>query len=75
MHAQSALKVHTTDLKAFDGLPATQPLPTLTSPYIVQANDLNKAAHFNCLNWMWQPIATDLHSQNLAALLTHTPMF
>ena len=73
MHAQSALKVHTTDLKAFDGLPATQPLSTLTSPYIVQANDLDKAAHFNCLNWMWQPIATKLHSQNLAALLSHTP--
>ena len=65
--------MHTTDLKAFDGLPATQPLSMLTSPYIVQANDLDKAAHFNCLNWMWQPIATKLHSQNLTTLLTHTP--
>ncbi|MDN5512093.1 asparaginase [Acinetobacter sp.] len=73
VHAQTALKIHTTELDAFNGVNAAQPI-TLSSQYhIVQENDISKAATFNCLSLMAQPIAIEQQIANLKNLQQHPP--
>ncbi len=55
IHAQTALKIHTTELDAFSGKNAAEPI-SHSSIYIVHDNDLHKAARFNCLSLMMQPL-------------------
>lgn len=73
VHAQTALKIHTTELDAFNGVNAAQPI-TLSSQYhIVQENDISKAATFNCLSLMAQPITIEQQIANLKNLQQHPP--
>ena len=64
LHAQTALKQHTTELNAFAGQNAQVNLATIQHSYIVHEHDIAKAAAFNCLSLilqlltMTQPIET-----------------
>ncbi|MFP3366627.1 asparaginase domain-containing protein, partial [Pseudoalteromonas sp. SIMBA_148] len=49
LHAQTALKQHTTELNAFAGQNAQINLATIQHSYIVHEHDIAKAAAFNCL--------------------------
>lgn len=73
IHGQSALKVHTTELRAFEGLDANHEIQQVLAPYIVQESDLAQSAQFNCLSIMWQPLSPELQVQNLRNLLVHLP--
>src|SRR5699024_10567531 len=56
IHAQTALKRHTTELDAFAGLNAKENIITHQQSYIVHEPDIEKARSFNCLSLMTQPI-------------------
>lgn len=73
VHAQTALKIHTTELDAFNGVNAAQPITPSSQPHIVQENDISKAATFNCLSLMAQPIAIEQQIANLKNLQQHPP--
>lgn len=73
IHASSALKVHTTELDAFSGLPAAQAHELTVSPFIVHEAHLAQAAEFNCLSLMLQPAALNTLQQNLTAIVSNTP--
>ena len=73
MHAQTVLKVHTTELRAFDGLDANKEMKPVLTPYIVQDADINRSAQFNCISLMWQPLSPELQCQNLRNLLAALP--
>ena len=75
LHAQTALKRHTTELDAFTGLLAEQPMAQDLKTHIVQTDDIERSARFNCLNLMMQPVALEQHIQNLRNLLTAPPDF
>lgn len=73
VHAQTALKIHTTELDAFNGVNAAQPI-TLSSQYhIVQENDIHKAATFNCLSLMMQPLDLAQQVANLQNICQAPP--
>lgn len=73
IHARSALKRHTTELAAFTGLNADTPL-TITSKVVDITNELiAKAAIFNCISYMLQPISTLQHLKNLQQFLVNPP--
>ena len=55
-HAQTTLKVHTTELDAFTGIPATKEYLTSTNQFIVQDHHITQAAQLCVLNLMLQPI-------------------
>ena len=73
LHAQTALKQHTTELNAFAGQNAQVNLATLQHSYIVHEHDIEKAAAFNCLSLMLQPLAIEQHITNLKNLQQHAP--
>ncbi|MBF4519641.1 MULTISPECIES: asparaginase domain-containing protein [Acinetobacter] len=76
IHAATALKQHTTELNAFTGqsaLACSEILPYDEPPLSITAQHIEKAQHFNCLNWMLQPIALSALIQNLKALQQHPP--
>ena len=73
IHAQTALKRHTTELNAFIGLDAHLDIKHESHTFIIQDIHIQKADKFNCLNWMLQPIEQDLLYFNLNALLTNPP--
>ena len=73
LHAQTALKQHTTELNAFAGQNAQINLATIQHSYIVHEHDIAKAATFNCLSFMLQPLAIEQHIANLKNLQQQTP--
>ena len=73
MHAQTALKQHTTELNAFAGVNAQVNLAMVQHSYIVHEHDIEKAAAFNCLSLMLQPLAIEQHIANLKNVQQHAP--
>ena len=73
LHAQTALKQHTTELNAFAGQNAQMNLATIQHSYIVHEHDIAKAATFNCLSFMLQPLAIEQHIANLKNLQKQAP--
>ena len=73
LHAQTALKQHTTELNAFAGQNAQVNLATIQHSYIVHEHDIAKAAAFNCLSFMLQPLAIEQHIANLKNLQQQAP--
>ncbi len=73
MHAQTALKQHTTELDAFAGVNAQVNLAMVQHSYIVHEHDIEKAAAFNCLSLMLQPLAIEQHIANLKNVQQHAP--
>lgn len=74
-HAQTALKTHTTELDAFSGLSSNVEFTPQQNELIVQDAQIEKAASFQILNWMMQPIATQHLVQQLRHLLPDPPHF
>ena len=72
IHAQTALKIHTTELDAFSGKNAAEPI-SHSSIYIVHDNDLHKAARFNCLSLMMQPLDLAQQITNLQTICQAPP--
>ncbi|CAM9116293.1 asparaginase [Acinetobacter pseudolwoffii] len=75
MHAQTALKQHTTELNAFSGLEANIAIQTSQQCYQIEAEDIKKAAGFNCMSIMIQPIDLAQQLNNLHSLLARPPHF
>lgn len=75
MHAQTALKQHTTELNAFSGLEANITIQASQQCYQVKAEDIKKAAGFNCMSIMIQPIDLAQQLNNLYSLLARPPHF
>lgn len=75
IHARTALKYHTTELKAFTGLNAKNQIQCNTEAHLVHEQDIKKSQAFNCLNLMMQPIEISAHLQNLKQLLQQPPHF
>lgn len=75
IHAQTALKQHTTELDAFAGLNAKEHLVKPQQSYIVHEHDIEKAQLFNCLSLMAQPIAIEQQISNLKNLQQNPPHF
>ena len=73
LHAQTALKQHTTELNAFAGRNAQVNLATIQHSYIVHEHDIAKAAAFNCLSVMLQPLAIEQQIANLKNLQQQAP--
>lgn len=73
LHAQTALKQHTTELNAFAGRNAQVNLATIQHSYIVHEHDIAKATTFNCLSFMLQPLAIEQHIANLKNLQQQSP--
>lgn len=73
IHAQTALKQHTTELAAFAGLNAQVNLAMAQPSYIVHEHDIEKAAAFNCLSLMLQPLTIEQHIANLKNVQQHAP--
>ncbi|MND56488.1 L-asparaginase 1 [compost metagenome] len=73
LHAQTALKQHTTELNAFAGRNVQVNLATIQHSYIVHEHDIAKAATFNCLSLMLQPLAIEQHIANLKNLQQQAP--
>src|SRR5690606_30248903 len=73
IHAQTALKRHTTELDAFAGLNAKENLITHQQSYIVHEPDIEKAQLFNRLSLMTQPIAIEQQIKNLKNLQQQLP--
>ena len=73
IHAQTALKQHTSELNAFAGLNAEENLSTAQQSYVVHEQDLQKAQAFNCLSLMVQPVAIEQQITNLKYFQQHPP--
>lgn len=76
IHAATALKQHTTELNAFIGqsaLVCTESKSQNEPAFNISSQHIEKAQHFNCLNWMLQPIAISALVDNLKALQQHPP--
>lgn len=73
IHASTALKTHTTELNAFSGQAIDKHHQSDASAFIIHEEHLNKAAKFNCLSLMLQPIALSNLEQNLATISTQPP--
>ena len=73
IHAQTALKRHTTELDAFTGIDANLAISANTDVINVTESLIIKAQCFNCLNIMWQPIAIDAQIQNLELFIENPP--
>lgn len=74
-HAQTTLKVHTTELDAFSGVRAEQHCPTTADALIIQPEHIAKAAQMSMLNLMLQPIAKEQLITQLNNLLLDPPDF
>ncbi len=75
LHAQTALKQHTTELNAFSGLEANIAIQTSQQCYQIEAEDIAKAAGFNCMSIMMQPVDLTPQLNNLNNLLARPPHF
>ena len=78
-YAQTAFKVHTTDLNAFNGINIQQEHQDFSSkailPLHVETAHIEKAKELNIINWMMLPIEQSQLSQNLQSLLHQAPNF
>lgn len=74
-HAQTALKIHTTELNAFSGVLAEQPCTVAQSAHMVTAHDLQKSQSLSVVSLMAQPIALSAFKQQLNNLLKFPPHF
>ena len=75
LHAQTALKQHTTELNAFSGLEANIAIQTSQACYQIKAEDITKATEFNCMSIMMQPVDLTQQLNNLNNLLARPPHF
>lgn len=75
LHAQTALKQHTTELNAFSGLEANINIQTSQHCYAVEAKDMSKATAFNCMSIMMQPVDLSQQVNNLNNILARPPHF
>lgn len=75
LHAQTALKQHTTELNAFSGLDANIAIQTSQACYQIEAEDIAKAAEFSCMSIMMQPVDLTQQLNNLNNLLARPPHF
>ena len=74
-HAQTTLKVHTTELDAFTGIPATKECLTSTHQFIVKDDHITQAAQLCVLNLMLQPIPQQQLILQLKNILAAPPQF
>ena len=74
-HAQTTLKIHTTELDAFTGIPATQECQTSANKFIVQDDHITQAAQLCVLNLMLQPIPQQQLILQLKNILAAPPQF
>ena len=74
-HAQTTLKIHTTELDAFTGIPATQECQTSANKFIVQDKHITQAAQLCVLNLMLQPISPHQFTLQLKNILAAPPQF
>lgn len=78
-YAQTAFKVHTTDLNAFNGITIQEEHQDFSSkallPLHVEMMHIEKANMLNIINWMMLPIEKNQLSQNLKQLLNQVPDF
>ncbi|MBJ8441639.1 asparaginase [Acinetobacter junii] len=74
-HAQTVLKVHTTELDAFAGVDAHQSCQTSIENFIVQAEHIERASSLTVLNLMLQPIAKEQLAAQLENLIKKPPHF
>jgi len=75
IHGRTALKQHTTELKAFAGVEAEVRTPPQPSVRLIHSSDLLKAEQFNCMSIMMQPIGLNQQYLNLKQLLSTPPHF
>lgn len=75
IHAQTALKRHTTERDAFAGLAAEKDLNKVSLPYLVTEHDIQKIRGFNCISLMLQPIDLSQQVNNIKNLLHQPPHF
>ncbi len=75
IHGRTALKQHTTELKAFAGVEAEVRIPPQPPVQLIQSSDLLKAEKFNCMSIMMQPIGLKSQYSNLKQLLAAPPHF
>lgn len=75
IHAQTALKRHTTERDAFTGLAAEKDLNKVSLPYLVTEHDIQKIRGFNCISLMLQPIDLSQQVNNIKNLLHQPPHF
>jgi L-asparaginase len=73
IHAQTALKFHTTELNAFRGISCEQHLKVNSTIIQVNTTHIKKAHNFSCVSLMLQPLQTEQHIQYLKAFLDHPP--
>ncbi|WP_130804126.1 asparaginase domain-containing protein [Acinetobacter ihumii] len=74
-HAQTALKIHTTELNAFTGTLAAQHCNTVIDAQVISEADLISCRSLSILNVMAQPIELESFKQQLNNLLIHPPHF
>lgn len=74
-HAQTTLKIHTTELDAFTGIPATQECQTSANQFIVHDKHITQAAQLCVLNLMLQPISPQQFTLQLKNILAAPPQF
>lgn len=74
-HGRTALKAHTTELNAFQGIPSTQAIMQQQQVTVVTDAMLQRAQKLNILNWMMQPIGLEQLESNLQHVLKHAPDF
>ena len=74
-HAQTALKIHTTELNAFTGIAAEQDCPTVTEAQIISDADLISCRSLSILNIMAQPVELAAFKQQLHNILIQPPHF
>ncbi|ENW97117.1 asparaginase domain-containing protein [Acinetobacter sp. NIPH 298] len=74
-HAQTTLKVHTTELDAFAGKDANQTCKTTADYFIVQNEHIEQATQLSMLNLMLQPIGKEQLLSQLNNILAAPPNF
>ncbi|MBJ9952380.1 MULTISPECIES: asparaginase domain-containing protein [unclassified Acinetobacter] len=75
IHAQTALKTHSTALDAFRGLKAEEPIHQDSSILQIQPSHIEKAGLLNIVNWMMVPTELLQFKNNLNTLAQHPPHF
>ncbi|RKG34442.1 asparaginase [Acinetobacter guerrae] len=74
-HAQTTLKIQTTELDAFTGILAEKDCSTATSSYLVNDEAILHSQNLSLLNIMAQPIGLSAFKQQLQNLLSHPSHF
>lgn len=73
IHAQTALKQHTTQLDAFTGIEVDTILQQHAQAMLIHAEHIHKAKTFNCVSLMLQPIQIACHIAFLTAIIAQPP--